>query len=78
MEINRETKVSINLSKEEVTIAVFEYLNRYGKIPLDEKIDKDSIIVNDVKKRVQEPGGDIHDCYWHEYFDGVEVTYKTN
>jgi hypothetical protein len=77
MEMNRETKVSIKLTKDEVKQAVFEYLFRYGKISSSEEVDKDSITLNDIKKRVAEPGGDVHDCYYHEYFDGVELIYKT-
>jgi hypothetical protein len=77
METNRETKVSIKLNKEEVKQAIFEFLSRYGKIPLEEKVDKDSITLNDIRKRVAEPGVDVHDCDYYEYFDGIELIYKT-
>jgi len=76
MEINKETKVSIKLTKDEVKQAVFEFLSRYGNMPLEEKVDKDSIIMNDIKKRVAEPGMDIHDCDYYEHFDGIELIYK--
>jgi hypothetical protein len=77
MEINKETKVSIKLTKDEVKQAVFEFLSRYGKISLSEEVDKDSITLNDIRKRVAEPGMDVHDCDYYEYFDGIELIYKT-
>ena len=76
MEINKESKVSIKITKEEVKQAVFEFLSRYGKIPSDEKVDKDSIVINDIKKIVTEPGADVHDCDYYEHFDGIELIYK--
>jgi hypothetical protein len=77
MEINKEKKVVIRLTKEDVKDALIGYLTSLGHIPVDDKVDNDSIVMTDLKKTVASPGADIHDCYYDEYFDGIEFIYKT-
>lgn len=37
-------------------------------------VDMDKVAMSDLTKTRTEPGGDPHDAYYIEYFDGLKIT----
>ena len=70
METN--TQKSFKLSVHEVKDIVVKYLMKSGHIKGD--VDMDKVVMSDITKTRTEPGGDPHDAYYIEYFDGLKIT----
>lgn len=70
METN--TQKSFKLSVHEVKDIVVKHLMKSGHIEGD--VDMDKVVMSDITKTRTEPGGDPHDAYYIEYFDGLKIT----
>lgn len=63
---------SFKLSVHEVKDIVVKHLMKSGHIEGD--VDMDKVVMSDITKTITEPGGDPHDAYYIEYFDGLKFT----
>lgn len=70
METN--TQKSFKLSVHEIKDIVVKHLMKSGYIEGDVNMDK--VVMSDIKKTRMELGGDLHDAYYIEYFDGLKFT----
>ena len=70
METN--TQKSFKLSAHEIKDIVVKHLMKSGYIEGD--VDMDKVVMSDLTKTRTEPGGDPHDVYYIEYFDGLKIT----
>ena len=68
METN--TTQEFRLTPNEVKDIVVTHLVKWGHIKGD--VDMDKITMSDITKTRTEPGGDPHDAYYIEYFDGLK------
>lgn len=66
------TQKSFKLSVHEVKDIVVRHLMKSGHIKGD--VDMDKVAMSDLTKTRTEPGGDPHDAYYIEYFDGLKIT----
>lgn len=69
METN--TTQEFRLTPNEVKNIVVNHLMKLGHIKDD--VDMDKVIMSDITKTRTEPGGDPHDAYYIEYFDGLKI-----
>ena len=70
METN--TTQEFRLTPNEVKDIIVKHLMKLGHIKGD--VDMDKVIMSDITKTRTEPGGDPHDAYYIEYFDGLKIT----
>jgi hypothetical protein len=63
---------SFKLSVHEIKDIVVKHLMKSGHIKGD--VDMDKVVMSDITKTRTEPGGDPHDAYHIEYFDGLKFT----
>lgn len=68
METN--TTQEFRLTPNEVKDIVVKHLMKLGHIKGD--VDMDKVIMSDITNTRTEPGGDPHDAYYIEYFDGLK------
>lgn len=59
------------LSREEVKDIIIKHLMKTGHIKGD--VDMDKIQMDSLIKTYTEPGGDPHDAYYYEVFDGIKI-----
>lgn len=66
-----KTTNKIKFTKEEIKDILVVHLMKNGYLKGD--VDMKDIQMEEVKITKVEPGADIHDAYYVEYFDGIEL-----
>ena len=66
------TTQEFRLNPNEVKDILVRHLMKSGHIKGD--VDMDKVAMSDLTKTRTEPGGDPHDAYYIEYFDGLKIT----
>ncbi len=59
------------LSREEVKDIITKHLMKTGHIKGDVNMGK--VQMESITKTISEPGGDPHDAYYYEVFDGIKI-----
>ena len=75
MKLNKETKINIELSKDEVKSILIRHLISNGDVP--RTVDLESVLINDIKEIETILGADVHDCDYIEHFNGIKLDVKT-